>query len=136
AGARSPRGARAAERVPHLAARRVLPGGGGRGEAGVARGRAALVVPICLDATGRARHTGAPQAAALRRGARARALGGSARGAGAPGGWGRGRGATPRGGRDRRALLDVAWRTLVECQFHDAIGGCASDDVARAVEAR
>ena len=52
------------------------------------------------------------------------------------GGAGGGGGAAPRGGRDRRALLDVAWRTLVECQFHDAIGGCASDDVARAVEAR
>src|SRR5439155_25805896 len=52
------------------------------------------------------------------------------------GGGGGGGGAAPRGGRDRRALLDVAWRTLVECQFHDAIGGCASDDVARAVEAR
>ncbi|HYT72862.1 MAG TPA: hypothetical protein VEK78_15860, partial [Gemmatimonadales bacterium] len=31
------------------------------------------------------------------------------------------------GGRDRRPLLEVAWRTLVECQFHDAIAGCASD---------
>src|SRR6059036_3428944 len=40
------------------------------------------------------------------------------------------------GGRDRRPLLELAWRTLVECQFHDAIGGCASDDVARAVEGR
>ncbi|HVH68469.1 MAG TPA: glycosyl hydrolase-related protein [Gemmatimonadales bacterium] len=40
------------------------------------------------------------------------------------------------GGRDRRPLLELAWRTLVRCQFHDAIGGCASDDVARAVEAR
>ena len=40
------------------------------------------------------------------------------------------------GGRDRRPLLEVAWRTLVECQFHDAIAGCASDAVAVAVEAR
>src|SRR5881296_1602182 len=40
------------------------------------------------------------------------------------------------GGRDRRPLLELAWRTLVECQFHDAIGGCASDDVARALEGR
>src|SRR5437773_3072570 len=40
------------------------------------------------------------------------------------------------GGRDRRPLLELAWRALVRCQFHDAIGGCASDDVARAVEGR
>jgi len=40
------------------------------------------------------------------------------------------------GGRDRRPLLELAWRTLVRCQFHDAIAGCASDDVARAVDAR
>src|SRR5881296_1186385 len=40
------------------------------------------------------------------------------------------------GGRDRRPLLELAWRTLVRCQFHDSIAGCASDDVARAVEAR
>src|SRR5207247_11118815 len=39
-------------------------------------------------------------------------------------------------GRDRRPLLELAWRTLVRCQFHDAIAGCASDDVARAVDAR
>jgi alpha-mannosidase len=40
------------------------------------------------------------------------------------------------GGRDRRPLLELAWRALVRCQFHDAIAGCASDDVARAVESR
>jgi len=40
------------------------------------------------------------------------------------------------GGRDRRPLLELAWRTLVQCQFHDALAGCASDDVARAVETR
>src|SRR5213083_2414408 len=39
-------------------------------------------------------------------------------------------------GRDRRPLLELAWRTLIRCQFHDAIAGCASDDVARAVDAR
>src|SRR5438876_457688 len=39
-------------------------------------------------------------------------------------------------GRDRRPLLELAWRTLVRCHFHDAIAGCASDDVARAVDAR
>src|SRR3989454_1188955 len=40
------------------------------------------------------------------------------------------------GGRDRRPVLDLAWRALVRCQFHDAIAGCAGDDVARAVESR
>src|SRR5207248_3123079 len=40
------------------------------------------------------------------------------------------------GGRDRRPLLELAWRTLVRCQFHDAIAGCTSDDVARAVDGR
>src|SRR5216110_1618644 len=40
------------------------------------------------------------------------------------------------GGRDRRPVLELAWRALVRSQFHDAIGGCASDDVARAVESR
>src|SRR3989441_1017737 len=40
------------------------------------------------------------------------------------------------GGRDRRPLLELAWRTLVRCQIHDSIAGCASDDVARAVDAR
>src|SRR5439155_88718 len=37
---------------------------------------------------------------------------------------------------DRRPLLELAWRTLVRCQFHDAIAGCTSDDVARAVAGR
>src|SRR5207245_2473732 len=40
------------------------------------------------------------------------------------------------GGRDRRPVLELAWRALVRCQFHDAIAGCAGDDVARAVESR
>src|SRR5438132_456355 len=40
------------------------------------------------------------------------------------------------GGRDRRPLLELAWRGLVRCQFHDSIAGCASDAVARAVETR
>src|SRR3989475_4841995 len=40
------------------------------------------------------------------------------------------------GGRDRRPLLELAWRTLVRCQFHDSIAGCASDDVACAVAGR
>ncbi len=40
------------------------------------------------------------------------------------------------GGRDRRPLLELAWRTLVRCQFHDAIAGCTADEVAAAVETR
>jgi mannosylglycerate hydrolase len=37
---------------------------------------------------------------------------------------------------DRRPLLQEAWRTLVRSQFHDSIGGCTSDAVARRVVAR
>ena len=40
------------------------------------------------------------------------------------------------GGRDRRPLLDHAWRTLVTCQFHDVLAGTVSDAVAHAVAAR
>src|SRR5438128_10821184 len=40
------------------------------------------------------------------------------------------------GGRDRRPLLDLAWRGLVRCQFHDSIAGCVSDAVAHALETR
>ncbi|MEO8199678.1 MAG: glycosyl hydrolase-related protein [Gemmatimonadota bacterium] len=40
------------------------------------------------------------------------------------------------GGRDRRPLLRSGWRNLVQCHFHDAIGGCASDMVAREVDCR
>lgn len=40
------------------------------------------------------------------------------------------------GGKDRRPRLAWAWRTLVQGQFHDAIGGCASDAVAREVAVR
>src|SRR2546428_718286 len=40
------------------------------------------------------------------------------------------------GGRDRRPLLELAWRTLAQCQFHDTLAGCASDDVARGMAAR
>ncbi|HEV8304097.1 MAG TPA: glycoside hydrolase family 38 C-terminal domain-containing protein [Gemmatimonadales bacterium] len=40
------------------------------------------------------------------------------------------------GGRDRRPLLDLAWRTLVRAQFHDALAGCSSDAVTAAVESR
>jgi alpha-mannosidase len=40
------------------------------------------------------------------------------------------------GGRDRRPLLDHAWRTLVTCQFHDVLAGTVSDAVARSVATR
>ena len=40
------------------------------------------------------------------------------------------------GGRDRRPLLDAAWRTLVRGQFHDTICGTTSDAVAVAAAAR
>src|SRR5436853_2761823 len=40
------------------------------------------------------------------------------------------------GGRERRPLLELAWRGLVRCQFHDSIAGCVSDTVARALETR
>jgi alpha-mannosidase len=40
------------------------------------------------------------------------------------------------GGRDRRPLLDHAWRTLVGCQFHDCVAGTVSDAVAQSVAAR
>ena len=39
-------------------------------------------------------------------------------------------------GADQRPLLDHAWRLLLQCQFHDSIGGCTSDAVARRVELR
>ena len=37
---------------------------------------------------------------------------------------------------DRRALLRDTWRALVRSQFHDSIGGCTSDAVARRVAGR
>ena len=40
------------------------------------------------------------------------------------------------GGRDRRALLELAWRPLVRSQFHDTLAGCTSDAVAEALAAR
>ncbi len=40
------------------------------------------------------------------------------------------------GGLDRRPLVDLAWRALVRCQFHDAIAGCVSDTVTRSLEVR
>ena len=40
------------------------------------------------------------------------------------------------GGRDRRPILETAWRTLVRTQFHDTIAGCTADAVAAAAEHR
>jgi mannosylglycerate hydrolase len=37
---------------------------------------------------------------------------------------------------DARPLLRRAWRLLIQSQFHDSIGGCTSDVVARRVDAR
>ena len=39
-------------------------------------------------------------------------------------------------GCDRRPLLQHAWRTLLQSQFHDSIAGTTSDAVARRVELR
>ena len=44
------------------------------------------------------------------------------------------------GGRPRAegmaAVLSHAWREVIQCHFHDAIGGCAADEVARAMAVR
>ncbi|HZI83265.1 MAG TPA: glycoside hydrolase family 38 C-terminal domain-containing protein, partial [Casimicrobiaceae bacterium] len=40
------------------------------------------------------------------------------------------------GARDRRPILETAWRTLVRNQFHDTIAGCSADSVAAAAEQR
>jgi mannosylglycerate hydrolase len=40
------------------------------------------------------------------------------------------------GGPDRRATLEQAWRTLVQCQFHDTICGTTADSVSREAEQR
>jgi mannosylglycerate hydrolase len=39
-------------------------------------------------------------------------------------------------GGDRRAVLDQAWRLLLQSEFHDSIGGCTSDAVAKRVALR
>lgn len=41
-----------------------------------------------------------------------------------------------RGGRDHRSVLDLAWRALIQCQFHDTICGTTSDPVAREADVR
>lgn len=38
--------------------------------------------------------------------------------------------------RDRRPILEIAWRTLLQTQFHDTIAGTTADAVAHAAEAR
>jgi len=40
------------------------------------------------------------------------------------------------GHRDRRPVLETAWRTLVRTQFHDTIAGCTADAVADAASHR
>ncbi len=40
------------------------------------------------------------------------------------------------GGRDYRPQLEMAWRRLVQCQFHDTICGTTSDVVSREAEQR
>jgi alpha-mannosidase len=44
--------------------------------------------------------------------------------------------ARARGGRSRRALVDVAWKTLLQCHPHDTLCGCSLDEVAHAMDAR
>jgi alpha-mannosidase len=44
--------------------------------------------------------------------------------------------ARKRGGRDRRPLLEQAWRALLRCAFHDSICGTTSDVAARRVASR
>jgi alpha-mannosidase len=43
---------------------------------------------------------------------------------------------TASGGRDRRPVLEAAWRTLLRTQFHDTIAGCTADAVTAAAEQR
>ena len=40
------------------------------------------------------------------------------------------------GGRDRGPLLAAAWREVIQSQFHDTIGGCSADPVAREARIR
>ena len=37
---------------------------------------------------------------------------------------------------NQKPLLATAWRTLVQCHFHDALGGCCADEVALEVDSR
>ncbi len=40
------------------------------------------------------------------------------------------------GGKDRAGLVRLAWRTLLQCQFHDTLAGTTSDAVQREQEVR
>jgi 2-O-(6-phospho-alpha-D-mannosyl)-D-glycerate hydrolase len=40
------------------------------------------------------------------------------------------------GGRSRRALVHVAWKTLLQCHPHDTLCGCSLDEVAHAMDER
>ena len=40
------------------------------------------------------------------------------------------------GGRDRRPALELAWRDLVRCHFHDTLAGCTSDEAAASLDGR
>jgi alpha-mannosidase len=42
----------------------------------------------------------------------------------------------PARARSLAPVLSGAWRSLLQCHFHDAIGGCAADPVARAMGVR
>ncbi len=44
--------------------------------------------------------------------------------------------AAERGGRDRSGLLRLAWRTLLQSQFHDTLAGTTSDEVQQEQEVR
>lgn len=44
--------------------------------------------------------------------------------------------ATERGGRDRGGLLRLAWRTLLQSQFHDTLAGTTSDEVQNEQDVR
>ncbi len=44
--------------------------------------------------------------------------------------------ALEKGGSDRSGLLRLAWRTLLQCQFHDTLAGTTSDDVQKEQEVR
>ncbi len=44
--------------------------------------------------------------------------------------------AQEQGGRDRAGLVRLAWRSLLQCQFHDTLAGTTSDAVQREQEVR
>ena len=127
--ARSARRARAGSRGAHLAARRVLPRSP---PAGRGRRRSPRCTASCAGRTatpGRCRAC-TPPARRSSAGTRRRSCCSSAW----PSRWPRS--SAPRGLGDRRPLLDETWRALVRSQFHDSIGGCTSDAVARRVAGR